>query len=366
MDSPLSAESDWAFYNHFAKIAAFSTHTSVLISAASSRHDLFSTYHFTLKIIPSTPPLLYTLPSLTTTQDTAQALVDRILQAGDPNNSLKLDRQLIKFHVKLAPKDHESKVMVHSELGLLVHYLKIIVAVSQGEAAKGEMALPVNYIGMSMLQCGFCRTMFRVLEESVLPPAMTFRLGEAECPLENEGGILVHQKSMKTLYTEIDAQTHVDESKSRPQTTAIQQNDGPVPQAASSPSPPISATEVIQAVMVLPMLIVFEGLCLGWRMLESKSKYFFPSKASDPRLTLEAHRELINSLRKPKARWPIRVPPTSIANPQSTVHVEERMESLFTTKLSELLCEGWEKTEVTFVDQLLYSRDDWKDSEFQL
>ncbi|TFK59673.1 hypothetical protein BDN72DRAFT_851135, partial [Pluteus cervinus] len=165
---------EWAFYEHFAKIAALATHTNALIFAASSQcRDLFSSHCFTVKIIRMAHPLTYTFPSPPTTQETAQALVDQILQDGDPDNSLKLDRQLIKFHVDLAPKDDESKVVVHSELGLLIHYLKIIVAASQDETVDDETALPFNYIGTSTLQCGFCRTIFRVLEESVLPGTLT-------------------------------------------------------------------------------------------------------------------------------------------------------------------------------------------------
>ncbi|TFK68009.1 hypothetical protein BDN72DRAFT_898513, partial [Pluteus cervinus] len=116
---------EWAYYDHFAKIAAFSTHTNALISAASSQHrDLFSACRFRVKIIRTSPPLSYTFPPPPTTQDAAQALVGQIVAAGDPHNALELNRQLLKYHVELAPEDDDSKVVVHSELGLLLYYLK--------------------------------------------------------------------------------------------------------------------------------------------------------------------------------------------------------------------------------------------------
>ncbi|TFK70856.1 hypothetical protein BDN72DRAFT_838383, partial [Pluteus cervinus] len=276
-----------AVYNNVAKVAAFSTHTNALISAAHSEEHrkLFSTYEFTLKIIPSVPLLPYTFPSPPTDQAAAQALVDKVLQTGDPENRWNLTRPFIKHHVRLAPKDDQSKVVVYSELGLLVHYLKIIVAIAQG---KDELVLPMNYIGSSTLQCAFCRTIFRVLEESVFRHRIWVNYGGVRKPLTLR------------FYT-------------RGAGSRFPRNWGW----------PKDLAELVQGILVYQSQNSdVENLSHAEQVGGSKSVK--SESGSGGSTTSEAD-------------WRVRVPSLSI-DPSSVTEVEEMVKGLFTTKLAELLC----------------------------
>ncbi|TFK70885.1 hypothetical protein BDN72DRAFT_958502, partial [Pluteus cervinus] len=274
---------EWAVYDHFAKIAAFSTHTNALISAtqAENQSKLFSVYELTLVIIPPIPHLHYTFPPPPTSQEMAQALVNKILEIGNPNRPWYLTRRFIKYHVpvKLAPKDNQSKVVVHSELALLVHYLKIMAAIARGEGG----VPPMTYIGTSSLQCGICHAVFRVLE---------------------------------SLFSEV-----VGSSTSLPFSSLKFDTRG--------------ADRLFQSNWGWP-----EGLVEAMEGILSavKPESTFAPDGSAP----------------PEASFPVPAP----------VGVEEKVTSMFTKKLSELLCEEWKLLEEHLIHHMLM--ESWLDVDFML
>ncbi|TFK70874.1 hypothetical protein BDN72DRAFT_896092 [Pluteus cervinus] len=278
---------EWAVYDHFAKISAFSTHTNALISAAHAENQskLFSVYELTLVILPPIPHLHYTFPPPPTSQDTAQALVDKILEAGDPDNRWYLNRQFIKYHVKLAPKDNQSKVVVHTEIGLLVHYLKIMAAIARGEGG----VLPMTYIGTSSLQCGFCQAAFRVLE---------------------------------SLFSEV-----VGSSTSLPFPSLKFDTRGTDRLFQSNWGWPEGLVEAM------------EGILSAVKPESSALDAFAPPEAGGT------------------------VPPSSGSIPVP-VGVEEKVMGMFTTKLSELLCEEWKLLEEDLIHDMLM--ESWDEVEFML
>ncbi|TFK70878.1 hypothetical protein BDN72DRAFT_838410 [Pluteus cervinus] len=191
--------------------------------------------------------------------------------------------------------DDSSKVVVHSELGLLIHYLKIRLSISRGEGA--ETALPVNYIGTSMLQCGFCRAIFRVLQESVLPATISLRSGGGGEGMlrgyrfpRNWGfpeelvnvvqQILIHHNSQEAQQIccpetpQAKAELANPNTKLPLQDPVIQQYGWPVPVPVCSIADPISATQVQETVMRLFMLKLSEVLCHGWEGVEDKYRDF--------------------------------------------------------------------------------------------
>ncbi|TFK71917.1 hypothetical protein BDN72DRAFT_895306 [Pluteus cervinus] len=239
---------DLEIYSHITEIAAFSTHTNALFMATRSNdpRNLFAKYEFILKIIPSIPFLPYTFPSPPTNQDTA-------------------------------------------------HYLKIILANLRGEGGKGETTLPVNYIGTSTLQCGFCRAIFRVLEESILPPT-----DGVKWRFETQG---VGHKFPRNWGWPKELVSVVQEI------LIHQSSKGSLPQCSDSKSPPASQSD-------------------------------------------------------DKVGWAVRVPPCSIADPDSATEVEDTMMRLFTLTLSQVLCLGWKRWEDDMMDGMLCS--DLMKAEFNL